>query len=426
MIAQDGRLWARHGLDPVHGALDGVYLEWEGGLFTRVERAPAPPADLPAHDCFDRHLLTPGLLNAHIHLDYSYLAEALPGGQGFTPWLRAINAHYRSSMADGRSAEPEIEPYPAILSAIEEQKRDGVTRLWDVSTFGWAMEPLEASGLRGIVFREFLAPLGRAWEEAWARWQASDDERRAHGGENAPSSLCHGISPHSAYAVCPPALSAAGAWAGRARVPLAIHLAESPDENDLLIRGEGPLCAFLSELGGGDRREELGVGPTAIARAHAAGLLGPFTAAIHCNAPEGEDARLLAESGAAVVFCPGSHRFFGYPPYPLEAYRRAGVRLALGTDSLASNESLCMRREARFLAELAPQWNPLEILACATGASLGANAPLGGEGSLSPGGPADWALWESPQLPAAPDPAALVAFWLDPATRCVRSSVWNP
>jgi cytosine/adenosine deaminase-related metal-dependent hydrolase len=76
--------------------------------------------------------------------------------------------------------------------------------------------------------------------------------------------------------------------------------------------------------------------------------------AVHANYLDGADVALLAEAGATVVWCPGAHRFFGHPPHPAPRLLAAGVPLALGTDSLASNEGLTMLREVRLAAEAFP------------------------------------------------------------------------
>ena len=380
-----GSLWARWALDPALGVLDGVTLEWRGGRIHRLEAVSRPPADLPPGAIFDRHLLTPGLLNAHTHLDYAYMKGMLPRGEGFVPWLRGMIAERRAFADPPRAIE-------ACRRAVADCVAGGVTELWDISSFGWALPALARSSLAGLCFQEWIAMEPARWQDPWAAWPADFARRCAEAGLSAER-WGWGLSPHTVYTVCPPALAAAARWAREEGLPCAIHLAESSEERDLLVEGRGALFDLFSAMMPLDPHAALGVGLSSIARVRAAGALGPRTLAIHCNLPEPGEARALAESGAVVVFCPRSHAYFGYPPYPLEAYRQAGVRLALGTDSLASNDSLSIRAEMRRLGELAPMWSPLELLACASGAALGQAAPFGGRGLLQPGRPARWALW---------------------------------
>ena len=97
-----------------------------------------------------------------------------------------------------------------------------------------------------------------------------------------------------------------------------------------------------------------------------AGILGPSCSLIHCNYPGPRDAETIAESGASVVYCPRSHGFFRYAPYRLEEFLAAGVNVALGSDSLASNEDLGILEEMREVARRHPAVGAYEIVAMGT------------------------------------------------------------
>ena len=98
------------------------------------------------------------------------------------------------------------------------------------------------------------------------------------------------------------------------------------------------------------------------------------------------------------------HRFFDRPPFPLERYRRAGVPVALGTDSLASNQDLDLRQEARLLLEGRPELSPIEVLGMATEGGARALGLVGEVGCLESGARADALL-----LPMAPGTRAVEA-----------------
>ncbi len=388
-----GALWARYGLD-AEGWRDGVLLRWRDGIVVACSPAPRPPADVDPAWRFESHLLTPGLLNAHCHLDYSLLRGRLSGAAGFAAWLRQILAARRG--LDDSAAEP---ARAAAAAALDELIHDGVTEIWDVASFGWAIPLLRARNVPAIIFREWIAPdpARAAAFDAWANATFTESDP-------APTD---GISPHAPYSVCAEGLRRADAWARRHARPVAIHLAESPEERELLLAGTGALWKLLSEIAGRDVAHTLGRGNSPIARAEEAGLIRPDTLAIHANLPEPGEPERLARAGCRVVFCPRSHAFFGYPRYPLKTWRAAGVGLALGTDSLASNDRLSIRAEARSLVAAHGWLRPADALACATGAWLGAAPPFGGRGRFTPGAPAHWALWK-----IAPPPASL------PADRC--------
>ncbi len=391
-----GRLWARHALDPHEGLIEGCLLEYSAGRWTHVARASCPPAGA---DVLDRGLLTPGLLNAHAHLDYSFLAGRLSAAGGFAHWLGTMVAVRRTLPAETFALR-----HAAAAEAARAMAAAGTTEVWDVQALGW--KSAEPPPLRVLPFVEILAPTPERWAVEGALRLAAWSARPAD-----PAGIPPGLSPHSTYTVVPEALALCAQAAQRTGRPLAIHLAESPEEIEMLVDGRGPLHDLLSGLAGRELRSIFGTRATPIRRAEHAGLLGPDTIAIHCNLPAPDEPGLLAESGAIVAWCPRSHAFFGYPAYPLGDYMRAGVRLALGTDSLASNDVLDIRAEARAAAATDPGVPPSRWLALATGALTGRR------GRFAPGMPADAVLWNLSAMPGSAATDEWAAAWLDPAAR---------
>src|SRR5207253_992144 len=110
---------------------------------------------------------------------------------------------------------------------------------------------------------------------------------------------------------------------------------------------------------------------------------------------------------ATIVFCPRTHAFFGHEPHPFREFLRRGVRVALGTDSLASNPDLDLFAEAKFLDQHHPDVPGETLLRMAT---LGGAEALGwGDetGSLDAGKSADLNVLAIPSQPAA-DPHSLL------------------
>jgi len=96
------------------------------------------------------------------------------------------------------------------------------------------------------------------------------------------------------------------------------------------------------------------------------GVLAPLTTIVHGNYLDASEIECLAASGASVVYCPRSHAFFGHEPHPVQELLAAGVTVALGTDSLASNQSLSMLDELAFLHRARPDLEPVDLLRMAT------------------------------------------------------------
>jgi cytosine/adenosine deaminase-related metal-dependent hydrolase len=201
-------------------------------------------------------------------------------------------------------------------------------------------------------------------------------------------------------------VSAALLQALRARGgPASIHLAESEAETVFLATGDGEWAGFLARRG-------LGGVPFRAPRAspvrylEALGVLDPGLVAAHCVRVDGEDRALLARRGVHVALCPRSNRNLGVGLPPLPDLLADGVRVCLGTDSLASADSLDLLEDLALLHRVYPQVEPETLVRMATRA--GAEA-LGFEdlGTLGPGRAAAMAFAPAPSNEA--DPCAFLA-----------------
>lgn len=367
-----------------------------GGVVTiRGERIAAVGRQAPAgpvENLGDVAIL-PGLVNAHLHLEFSGLAEPLAAPRtSFTDWISTLVESFR------HGAEPAHE---AIRRGLEECVRSGTTTLGEIAQPGWPAEPLAAAGLDATVFLELIAPTAEGVE-------AKLELARRHVETPKPVACTHpGLSPHAPYSVHPKLLAAAVSLSARHKVPLAMHVAESVEELELLRSGGGPFRDLLCQWG---QWEKGLVRPGArpldylrtLARADRALV-------IHGNYLDGEEIALLAEHRRrmSVVYCPRTHAYFGHAPYPLEEMLSAGVTVALGTDSRASSPDLSLLAEMRAVAAWFPAVDRDVVLRMGT--ILGARA-LGRDaevGSLEPGKSADLTVVALPDRDVT-DPHALL------------------
>jgi 5-methylthioadenosine/S-adenosylhomocysteine deaminase len=193
---------------------------------------------------------------------------------------------------------------------------------------------------------------------------------------------------------------------------VATHLNESQDELDWLLRGEGPWEPLGEMLIDPD-------GQSGIRRLAAAGLLGPEVVAAHCVKVDEEEIALLAGHGVAVTHCPRSNAQLGCGIAPLDALRRAGLRVGVGTDGVSSVPSHDFFEELRTVvafarareerADVLSASEALELATLGGARALGLDAEIG---SLVPGKRADLAVLSlsgSPYLPWE-DPAAAVVY----------------
>jgi aminodeoxyfutalosine deaminase len=364
--------------------------------------AGVPPAPQEIRDLGNVAIL-PGLVNAHAHLDFSDLPAPLgERGIGFVDWIRRVMAFRQQSGPAGRQ--------PVALG-LDESLRDGVTALGDIVQPG---RPLAASPPEVTAFLELIAPtadrvagaleLARSHLNAASRWCGS-----------CTAAPRNGLSPHSPYSVHPDLLAAVVELSNRHEIPVAMHLAESREELELLRHGGGPLRAFLEELGACDA--------TAIPRAarpldYLRLLANAHRAlVVHGNYLDDEEIAFLGANARrmSVVYCPRTHDWFAHRDYPLEKLLAAGATVALGTDGRGSSPDLSLFGEMRFAAGEHPDVPPADILRMGTihGArALGREMELG---SLTPGKRADLAVVALPDRSAA-DPHELL---FDPAASVV-------
>jgi cytosine/adenosine deaminase-related metal-dependent hydrolase len=176
--------------------------------------------------------------------------------------------------------------------------------------------------------------------------------------------------------------------AARHHLPVCIHLAETRDEAQFTRDASGPLAEHLRTLQIWDEAIPAGgCGPVELAGR--LGLLTPTTLLAHVNYVTGTDIDRIARSRASVAFCPRTHHAFGHDAHRFREMLRARINVCIGTDSLASNPSLSVLDELRFLRHAAPDVPASTLLEMAT--VRGARA-LGFEhqtGSLAPGKYAD-------------------------------------
>src|SRR5205823_6508560 len=118
-------------------------------------------------------------------------------------------------------------------------------------------------------------------------------------------------------------------------LPLAIHLAEIPEEREFLRSHTGPLREMWQRLGHWEDFPGTFAG-SPVAFAKMLGLLDYPTLLAHVNDCDDDDLALLARGKASVVYCPRTHRYFERPPHRWREMLAAGINVTIGTDSCAS------------------------------------------------------------------------------------------
>ena len=296
-------------------------VEITGDTITAVGKLPGR-----CHDLGDVVLL-PGLINAHCHFDYTRLP--VPYRDSFADWIGDIVA--------AKAQQTPADYLAGIAAGMMLALLAGTTTVVNIECFPELITQLPSSPLR-VIWCPELIDLIRPQE--------------------LPAEPA-GLAPHAPYTVSEE-LYRRCAQSGRF---ITTHVAESVEEDEMFRQGRGHLYEALRTRGR-DMSDCGRVGPVELL--HSYGVLGRNCLAVHANCLTAGDVRLLAETGTSVVHCPKTHRYFRRAPAPLPALLAAGVNLCLGTDSLASNDTLDMFAEMRELARVFPDWLPARIVEMAT------------------------------------------------------------
>ena len=272
---------------------------------------------------YKQHMLMPGLINAHTHSPMSLfrgMADDLP----LDIWL---NQHIWPAEAKWVSDEF---VHDGTQLAIAEMLRAGTTCFNDMYFF----PEVTARLARDIGIRACIGLIAIDFPSAWA---SNADEYIDKGLELRDhfrsDSLIHTpFAPHAPFTVSDDALSRIRVLADEMDLPVHIHVHETVAEIEQSIKqyGKRPL----------ERLNDLG-------------LVSPNLMAVHLTQVTDEEIALLAESGSHVVHCPESNLKLASGFCPVTKLMDAGINVALGTDSSASNNDLNMIGEMHTASLLA-------------------------------------------------------------------------
>lgn len=328
----------------------------------------------PATEKVEEGILCPGFVNAHCHVELSYMKGLFRKGTGMAGFIDQIN-----ELRDTSSYEDKV---AALKKEMDGLWAQGVQAMADISNCADSF-PVKAS--HPLYTRTFLEVFGAQPEECdqvMAGVCQLQEQARSLGLDAAPT-------PHSCYTMSPALVSASSA-AGLEDGFLSFHSEESDEEEQMMMYGSGPMW---------DNRVRNGI-PTPpvtgtssleyfLERLRAAGLPQPVQGhvlLVHecCLTADGAAAARKALAQPFLAVCPLSNLFIHNMLPPIPVMRESGIPICIGTDSLSSNDQLNMLAEIECLRNAFDL--PLQELltwACLNGARF-----LGKEdvmGTLEPG-----------------------------------------
>ena len=352
-------------------------------------------------------LILPGLVNTHTHLELTVMRGFLED-LSFVDWIGKL----RRGRNEVLSTENLLD---SARLGITEGIRAGVTTYADTCSTGVALQAMREAGVRGIMYQEVFAPAPEGAEAALADLVARIDNLE----KETTDLVALGVSPHAPYTVSEILYNAVSKLSASRKLPLAMHIAESAEEDDLVRRGTGPFAELWKKRGIEVPKSGANRSPIDLLARH--DLLRSDSLLIHTIRIDERDIDLIANHDCAVAHCPISNAKLGHGIAPLTDLLARKVRVGLGSDSMASNNRMDMLEEARmallFQRARTKEHDAISADDVLSLATLGGASALGLDGtigSLEVGKDADLCAFPITHDKALPgmDPVATAVFAL--------------
>ena len=308
---------------------NGTVVESDGVITYVGPRSAAPAGD--DYDLGDA-ILVPGLINTHTHLELTAMRGFLENCR-FTEWIDKLRQSRNVVMSEEMLLD-------SARFGVMEGLVAGITTYADTCSSGVSMRAMNELGVRGIMYQEVFGPDP---EQSDAAMRELEDRIEKLNLEQTDL-VALGVSPHAPYTVSDRLYRAAAEFANSRRLPLAMHIAESQAEYDIVANARGEFA---------ERWERRGIAVTRRARSpielldrHGVLDCGPLL--IHCVWVDDADIEIIARRRCAVAHCPASNAKFGHGIAPLLPLVAAGIRVGIGSDSVASNNRMDILDEARL------------------------------------------------------------------------------
>lgn len=287
-------------------------------------------------------VIMPGLINPHVHLEFSANQTMLRYGD-FIPWLQSVIEH--------RQMLSELSTTKLIGEKLSLMLQSGTTTLGAISSFGYDLEACEQTPQRVMYFNEILGSVPSSADAMFADFCSRFEQSQA----NQSSRFIPAISVHAPYSTHPILAKKAISLARNEGCILSTHFMESVAEREWIDSANGDFLNFFAAFN-----------PHAKPMSSALEYLDLFkdtqTLFTHGVQASDEELQAIQKMGGTLTHCPVSNRLLGVGKLDLEKIAKHHIPLTLGTDGLSSNISLSLWDEMRSSLMMHAEAN-LETLA---------------------------------------------------------------
>jgi cytosine/adenosine deaminase-related metal-dependent hydrolase len=369
------------GVPPIAGGALLVYNNMIAATGTLAElKAHYSAPVVEHHDC----AILPGFVNAHTHLELTHFpswrlrTHVDYNPRRFSDWIIQLIKITRGLQEDDFRS--------SLVEGLRKCAESGTTAVGDILT---RYDLISSYGMPPLSGRLFFEALGHDPGRYGDRLKLA----LSAAGSMTGSHLQPGLSPHAPYTTGEGNMEMMRDAASSHGLPLAVHISESRAESDFIFDSSGPLADDFYPFVGLQQYLTPPRRCSSTELLDRNGLLTPATLAVHCVHVSLADAQTIKQRGCTVCLCPRSNDRLDVGRAPLHLFRKLGIPLALGTDSLASNDSISLWDEMRYALETFPEeLSPGDVLQMVTSggaAALGLSALIG---SLEPGKRADFQI----------------------------------
>lgn len=326
---------------------DGVILRDHGIVFDKTILEISSHEDLRArfgescHTLGEGSLIIPGLVNAHVHLEFSANRSTLTYGE-FMPWLSSVIAS-RNDLINGCDDD-------CISAAIDTMLSNGITAFGAVSSYGFDLNPCATASQKVVYFNELIGS-----DPAMADALYADFQERLFASQKVErEGFYPSIAIHSPYSVHRILIQKALKHARDKELRVTAHFMESTAEREWLDHNSGSFAPFfqnfLKQTQAANTAEEF--------LSYFEGIPTLFTHAVHAS--EGE-LSTIAEGNHSLIHCPISNRLLGNGVLDVSRLREKNIRFVCGTDGLSSNYALDLFEEMKIALFIHPDENLLNL-----------------------------------------------------------------
>ncbi|HEX5330520.1 aminofutalosine deaminase family hydrolase [Sulfuricurvum sp.] len=338
---------------------DGVILRDHGIVFDKTILEVASNDDLRerySDQCLELgegSVLVPGLINAHVHLEFSANRSTLTYGE-FMPWLSSVIAA-RDELINECDDE-------CTARAIDTMLSNGITAFGAVSSYGFDLAPCFKAPQKVVYFNELIGSDPQMADALYGNFQ----ERLFASQELKREGFYPSIAIHSPYSVHRILIQKALKYAREKELRVTSHFMESTAEREWLESNSGAFEPFFKNF---------------LKQTQAANTAEEFlsyfrdTPTLFTHAVQASDKELstIAEGNHTIIHCPISNRLLGNGVLDLARLGEHHIPFVCGTDGLSSNYALDLFEEMKISLFIHPQ-DDLVSLAHSLWQSVTANA----------------------------------------------------